>query len=322
MLCPAPIHVCFFSLCAWALEELQVCEEFAEWSELALEPWYETQLVPDQQDAPESNEVAGCEVRLVYKALHMLPHVGASYVMSLFEDKSTGGGYIVRAFDRAKRDAFWLSLSKSKLAALGENATRSPAALAAALTRRLKLKSDARSGKTRLVFPPAKKVEPYSDKKGKNVDSTGAVNHSGDVAGVATVRAGEEEKEGTTTPSASASPSSPMDEPATPAALERPEAQAKPRLPRRSHPPPMRGSKVEDLGPLVESEKDASERSAGELRDKRSVSGTDDGKDAAVVVDEHVVDQLEKDSASGEMPVRVKKCKCVCARPIVSGGER
>lgn len=299
-------HPIYDSLCAWALEELQVCEEFAEWSEVALEPWYETQLVPTQPDAaPESNEVVGCEVRLVYKALHMLPHVGASYVISLFEDKSGGGGggsggFIVRAFDRAKRDAFWLSLTRNKIASFGENATRSPATLASTLARRLKLKLDGGTGKARLVLPPAKKVESSSEKKAKNAASAGVVSSSDDVGGQAAAREGVDAG---TTPSAS--PSLPVNEPASTAVSECPAAQEEPRQRRRSHPPPMRGSKVEDLGPLVENEGDVSDCSAGELRDNRSAQSTGDGKDAAVLADRRVVEQPGNGAASEETPVRV-----------------
>lgn len=265
------------SLCAWALEELQVCEEFAEWGEAALEPWYETQLAPTLPDAPESNEVVGCEVRLIYKALHMLPHVGGSYVISLFEDKGGGGGFIVRAFDRAKRDSFWLSLTKNKIASFGENATRSPATLASTLARELKLKIDG-TGKARLVLPPAKKIEPS---KAKSTTSTGAVKSSDDVDGQA------------------------VNEPAPTAVPEGPAAQANPRPQRRSHPPPMRGSKVEDLGPLVENEGDVSDCSAGELRHTRPLPGTGDSEDAAVVADRRAVEKPEKDRASEEISVRV-----------------
>lgn len=285
------------SLCAWALEELQICEDFAEWSEAALEPWYETQLVPTQPDAPESNEVVGCEVRLVYKALHMLPHLGGSLVISLFQDKSDEGGLIVRAFDRAKRDAFWLSLTKSKIASFGENATRSPATLASTLARRLKLKLDAGTGKARLVLPPAKKVESLFEKKAKNVPSTGvAKSVDGQAAARAAVEAGTMQ----------ASPSLPVNEPAATAASECPAAQAKPRPKRRSHPPPMRGSKVEDLGPLVEIEGGVSDCSAGEPRDAHPAPSTCGGKDAAAVVgDGRVVTPLEKGCASEEISVRV-----------------
>lgn len=288
------------SLCAWALEELQVCEEFADWSETVLEPWYETQLVPTKPDAPESNKVVGCEVRLVYKALHMLPRVGGSYVLSLFEEKCEEGGFIVRAFDRAKRDAFWLSLTRIKIASFGENATRSPATLAATLARRLKLKPDAGRGKTRLVLQTAKKVEPPSEKKPKSATSAGAAKSGDDVAGQTAVRAGM--RAGPTPP---ASLSSRMNEAAITAASGCPAAQEKLRTRRRSHPPPMRGSKVEDLGPLVEGEGDTSECSAGELRDTRPVPSTGDGGDAAVVTDGRVVEQLAKGSASEEIPVRV-----------------
>lgn len=245
--------------------------------------------------------MVGCEVRLVYKALHVLPHVGGSYVISLFEDKSDGGGgggFIVRAFDRAKRDAFWLSLTKNKVASFGENATRSPATLVSTLARRLKLKSDGGTGKARLVLPAAKKVESSSEKKAKNATSARVVKSSDDVDGQAVAREGVGAE---TTPPAS--PSLPEhDEPES----ECPAAQEQPPQRRSSRPPPTRGSTVEDLGPLVENEGYASDYSAGEpLRDTRSVAGNGDGKDAAAVLaDRRVAGQLEKDSTSEEISVR------------------
>lgn len=267
------------SLCAWALEELQACEEFAEWSEAALEPWYETQLVPTQPDAPDSNDLVGCEVRLVYKALHMLPRVGGSYVISLFQDKREEGGFVVRAFDRAKRDTLWLSLSRHKIASFGQNATRPLATLAATLARRLKVKLDAGTGKARLVLPPAKKIEPSSERKLKDTTSTEAVNGGDDVAG-------------------------------REAGSECPAAQARPRPQRRSHPPPTRGSSAQDLGPLVENEGDASDCSAEELRDTQSAPSARDGKDAAAVAGGRGAEQqLEKDFASEEISVRVRKSR-------------
>lgn len=276
---------CFFvlsSLCAWALEELHVCEEFAEWSERALEPWYETQLVPDQSDVPKSHEVADREVRLVYKALHKLPNLRGAYVISLFEGKDAEGGLIVRAFDRAKRDAFWLSLSKNKIASLGGNAAQSPATLAAALSLRLKMKLDFVSSTKRLVLPSAKKVESSSDKKKRDRFSrretksvSGASERDGDGAG--------EEKTGVTSREsddveASPSPPSTEDEPVTTA----PECPAQTlSQPRRSHPPPTRGSKSGDLGPLVEKDADGSECSAEDFKDTRSASSSSDVKSSA-----------------------------------------
>eukprot|EP00752_Nemacystus_decipiens_P009179 g8200.t1 len=291
------------SLCAWALEELRACEEFAEWSEAALEPWYETQLIPTQPGAPESHEdVGGCEVRLVYKALHMLPNVGESYVISLFEDKGDGGGFIVRAFDRANRDAFWLSLTRSRVALFGENATRSPATLASTLARRLRLKMDGGSGKARLVLPSDKKSESSSEKKPKYATPSRVAKSSDDIDGQEEAR--KVADAGTTPP---ASPSPPLGEPATSAVSECPEAQARPRPPRRSHPPPMRGSMVEDLGPLVENGGNVNDCSAGELRGTRSLTTTGDDKDAAAVADGRVVEQSDEGSASEEILVKIEK---------------
>lgn len=272
------------SLCAWALEELHVCEEFADWSERALEPWYQTQLIPAHTDVPESNEVAGLEVRLVYKALHKFPNVGGSFVISLFE--STGaeeGGLIVRAFDRAKRDAFWLSLSKNKVASLGGNAGQSPATLAGALSRRLKVKSDAATGTKRLVLPPVKKLEPSSEKKkrGHHVSKRGETNSVSDVperegdaaageeAGRPTMRESDDVEASSSPPSAEGEPTA-----AAPDCPVQTKAQ-----PRRSHPPPMRGSKSDDLGPLFENEGDGSDCSAtGDFGGTRSAPSSSDLK--------------------------------------------
>lgn len=293
------------SLCAWALEELQVCEEFADWSERALEPWYETQLIPAQSDVPESNEVAGREVRLVYKALHKLPNIGGSYVISLFEGKSEEGGLIVRAFDRAKRDAFWLSLSKNKVASLGGNAAHSPATLAAALSRRLKMKSDVAAGTKRLVLPPTKKVESASDKKSRDSVSKRGTNSVGDVAGRAGDQAGEEAgatDDAETSPASPASPSSPSTEESSTAAPECP-AQKKSQ-PRRSQPPPMRGSKSDDLGPLVENEGDGSECSA---EDVGSASSAADLKRDAASTSECVLERSEAVAVAEENSVRGRR---------------
>lgn len=248
------------------LEELHACKEFADWSERALEPWYQTQLIPAQPDVPESNEVAGREVRLVYKALHKFPNAGGSYVMSLFESTGAEGGLIVRAFDRAKRDAFWLSLSKNKVASLGVNAAQSPATLAAALSRRLKIKSDAATGTKRLVLPPAKKLEPSSEKKKRDhhVSKKRETNSVSDVPEREGDGAGEEAGPTMREPdNVEASPSPPSAEGKPTAAATECPAQTEPQ-PRRSHPPPMRGSKSDDLGPLVENEGDGSECSVAE----------------------------------------------------------
>lgn len=258
---------------------------------MALEPWYETQLVPParaQEDPTESSDdVDGCEVRLTYKALHMLPHVGASYVLSLFEGKSGDGGLIVRAFDRAKRDTFWLSLSRNKVDAFGSNATRSPSALAAALTRRLKMKLDVAAGTQRLVLAPVKKIEPCSDKKRKSPASTSAsVSVSADSDGTEADPKGVENAEAKPEPPPPSSSEDPVE-----LASPQGSAQRSPQ-PRRSHPPAMRGSKVDDLGPLVEAEWDGSECSAKDGADTRSVPSVVDA-DGADAADEQAGNQSE-----------------------------
>ncbi|CAM9724568.1 unnamed protein product [Ectocarpus sp. 6 AP-2014] len=295
------------SLCAWALEELQDCEEFADWSGMALEPWYETQLVAParaQEDLTDcSDDVDGCEVRLIYKALHKLPHVGASYVLSLFEGKSGEGGLIVRAFDRAKRDTLWLSLSRNKVDAFGSNATRSPSALAAALTRRLKTKPDVAAGTQRLVLVPVKKIEPCFDKKRKNTASTSAsvsvsansVGTEADPRGVVNAKANPE------------SQPPPSNEDTAAAALPPQGSAQRSPQPRRSHPPAMRGSKVDDLGPLVEADGDGSECSVRDGAGTQSVPSVVDA-DGADAADEHTGNQSEVEpvevAASAENSIR------------------
>lgn len=287
------------SLCAWALEELQDCEEFEDWSRMVLEPWYETQLVQPQHDRlPESSSdhVDGCEVRLVYKALHALPHVGGSYVISLFEDKGAEGGLIVRAFDRAKRSAFWLSLSRGKVASFGGHANRSPAALAVALTRRLKMKPDGAGSAQRLVLPPVKKVESSYDRKAKskaasagpatNTERDSSAGRPGGAAAGAeagTAEAGARDIDGEP-PDSSDSPASGGTMTATPECPAERRSQI-----RRSHPPPTRGSAAGDLSPLAESEVDGSESSAGDLRDTQSVLGAAGASEVAAADDERFV---------------------------------
>lgn len=264
-------------------------------------------MIPTQPDESESNEIAGREVRLVYKALHMLPNVGGSYVISLFESKDAEGGLIVRAFDRAKRDAFWLSLSKTKVASLGGNAAQSPTTLAAALSRRLKLKPDVATGSKRLVLPPAKKVE--SHKKKKDHVPKRATQSVSDVS--ERPRDGAEEEAGATIRvpdgvGASSSLPSTENEPKT-AAPECP-AQTKPQ-PRRSHPPPTRGSKSDDLGPLVETEGDGSEYSAEDFGDCRSVSSSADPKQPATSTGELVPQRLEVAADTEDNSVRGRTVK-------------
>lgn len=153
------------SLCAWALEELQSCEEFVDWSQLALKPWYEMQLIPVREDVPEGTDGPGVGATLVYKSMHLLSNVGGSYVISLFEEKNDNNGLVVRAFDRARMETFWLSLSRKQLASLGANAMRSPAHLAAALARRVKIKIEDVSGSKRLILPPVKGAESHKKPK-------------------------------------------------------------------------------------------------------------------------------------------------------------
>lgn len=274
---------------------------------MALEPWYETQLVPParaQEDPTDcSDDVDGCEVRLIYKALHKLPHVGASYVLSLFEGKSGEGGLIVRAFDRARRDTFWLSLSRNKVDAFGSNATRSPSALATALTRRLIMKPDVAAGTQRLVLVPVKKIEPCSDKKIKNTAATSAsVSLSADSDGTEADPRGVVNAEAN--PESTPPPSN--EDPGAAALPPQGSAQRSPQ-PRRSHPPAMRGSKVDDLGPLVEAEGDGSECSARDGAGTQSVPSVVDA-DGADAADEHTGNQSEVEpvevAASEENSVR------------------
>lgn len=153
-------------MCAWALEELQGCAEFAEWSQTALEPWYEMQLNPARCGIPKSVEAREAESTLVYKSLHKFPNIGRSYVTSLFEE-GDGRGVTVRAFDRGKRATFWLSLSRKKLETLGPATAYSPAYLALALARRLRIKSDIATGSEWLILPPVKSLECEKRRKRK-----------------------------------------------------------------------------------------------------------------------------------------------------------
>lgn len=144
------------SLCAWALEELRGCEEFAEWSRFALEPWYQRQLTSAPDEAHEKFEGLGPGAMLVYKSLHKISNDETSYVLSLFEDGDGDGGLTVRAFDRVRPQTLWLWLSKKQIASFAGTAMRSPAHFAAALARRVKVKVDSATSITRLVLPPVK----------------------------------------------------------------------------------------------------------------------------------------------------------------------
>lgn len=241
------------SLCAWALEELRGYEAFAEWSESALEPWYEMQLTSPQTDLPETSDGMEPGATLVYKALHMLPYVGGSYVLSLFEESNADGGLVLRAFDRANRETFWLPLPRKKLASFDSNATRTPAHMAMALSLRLKMKVDSASGSRRLVLPPGRNAE--SDKRNKRSATKRARVASSDVNDAA---AGVGE-------AVAASPPPPEAAVKTAVAMPEPLEQSFPQL-RGSHPPLTKGSTTDDLSPLVEGEGDSEEGSTGEGR--------------------------------------------------------
>lgn len=301
-----PCHLPFlFSLCAWALEELRGYEAFAEWSESALEPWYEMQLTSPQADLPETTDGTEPGATLVYKALHMLPYVGGSYVLSLFEEGSADGGLVLRAFDRANRETFWLPLPRKKLASFDSNAARTPASMAMALSLRLKMKVDGASGSRRLVLPPGRNAEP--DKRNKrSVTKRARVATSG--VDDAAAGAGE-------VTAASPPPSDAAVETAAAATLEEPSGQSLPQR-RGSHPPLTRGSTTDDLSPLVEGEGDNDEDSTGEARTTPLVSSAVEvveggGSDAA-----RVEQGLETREGSEEETVSFSLYSTTCARCI------
>lgn len=288
---------------------------------MALEPWYEIQLIPARADAPESDGVSGCEVRLVYKALHALPHVGGAYVMSLFEENSGEAGLIVRAFDRAKRDAFWLSLSKDKIDSFGSTDTRSSATLAAALARRLDFKVDIAAGTKRLVLPPEKKVKASSERKKRSRDAEKAASSvdSGTVGAVgseAEVEAGggvSEEEEAAAKLRLRPLPST--EDPGT--AEEECSGQAGSQ-PRRSHPPPTRGSTVGDLGPLLESQGDGSECSDGDLGHARSEPRAVGTREEPPSADVDVMTRLGAGAIAGDESV-CRKAVVLCVELYFPG---
>lgn len=247
-LCQLPL---LSSLCAWALEELRNYEAFAEWSESALEPWYEMQLTSPQAELPESTDGMEPGATLVYKALHMLPRVGGSYVLSLFEESNADGGLILRAFDRANLETFWLPLPRRKFASFDANETRSPAHTAMALSLRLKMKMDSASGSRRLVLPPTRTAE--SEKRNRR-----GVTKRARVASGVDDTAGTEE-------AAAASPPSSQAAGETAAATPEPSAKSLPQQ-RKSYPPRTKGSTADGLSPLVERERDNEEDSTGGAR--------------------------------------------------------
>lgn len=89
-------------------------------------------------EVPETTEGPGPGIRPVHKSLHTLSRGGGSYVLTLFEERRNDdvGMLLVRAYDRAKRETFWLPLSQNQVVALGGNVKRSPADVVAALARR------------------------------------------------------------------------------------------------------------------------------------------------------------------------------------------
>lgn len=282
---------------------------------MALEPWYETQLLPAREEAPEGDGVSGCEVRLVYKALHTLPHVGGSYVMSLFEGSTEEeeGGLIIRAFDRAKRDTFWLSLPKDKIDSFGGNDIRSPATLTAALTRRLKMKVDVVAGTKRLVLLPVKKVESSSDKKkrshgGADKTATSSVDSGRAEAEEKGEAGGETGGDISAAEKAVATPRSqplPSTEDSATAGIEC--AGQDRSHPRRSYPPPTRGSTVEDLGPLLESHGDGSECSEGDVQHSRSDPSAVRAKGAPAEADDGGVTRSGQGAIEREKSVRSRE---------------
>lgn len=147
-----PCVLCSCSLCAWILEELRGCEEFADWSRAALGSWYERPSLVKVDAARSRLQLPGPEIRQLHRSLRTLPNGQGSFVFTLFEELD-GGRLLIRAFERAKRETFWLPLSRKQIDSLGENAAASPANLVAALARKMTLKVDDATGAGRLVLP-------------------------------------------------------------------------------------------------------------------------------------------------------------------------
>lgn len=211
------------------------------------------QLTSPQEDLPETTDGMVQGATLVYKALHMLPYVGGSYVLSLFEESNAEGGLVLRAFDRANREAFWLPLPRKKLASFDSNAARTPAHLAMALSLRLKMKVESASGSRRLVLPPRRNAE--SDKRNKRSVTKRARMAASGVDDAAAGAGG----------ATAVSPPLPEAAVKTAAATPEPLGQSLPQR-RGSHPPLTRGSTTDDLSALVEGEGDNDEDIAGGAR--------------------------------------------------------
>lgn len=94
----------------------------------------------------------GAGIRQLHRSLRTLPNGQGSFVFTLFEEVD-GGRLLIRAFERAKRETFWLPLSRKQMGSLGENAAASPANIVAALARKMTLKVDNGTGVGRLVLP-------------------------------------------------------------------------------------------------------------------------------------------------------------------------
>lgn len=216
-------------------------------------------------DVPENTDGPGPDAALIYKSMHKLSHGGGSYVLSLFEQAS-GEGLVIRAFDRARPETLWLTLSKRHVSSLGDNATRSTAGVAGALARRLRVKVDGATNAKRLVLPPLRSTEGGGK---KNVPKQG--------------RHAKNAKIPPAKGAAAAPPSSPPQKrppPTTPPATAQGTAAAQ-KVPndddtpdnRTQHLPSRRGSTADDLGSMVESEVDQRGGSAGETEGNRLASG-------------------------------------------------
>ena len=253
------------------------------------------QLTSPQADLPETTDAMEPGATLVYKALHVLPYVGGSYVLSLFEEGNTDGSLVLRAFDRANRETFWPPLPRKKLASFDSNAARTPAHLAMALSLRLKMKVEGASGSRRLVLPPGRNAD--SDKRNKrSVTTRTRIAASG--VDDATAGVGE------------ATVTSP---PPLGAVVKKAAARLEPLehnfLQRQGSQPPLtRGSTTDDLSPLVEGDGDNEDDSTGGARRTPLVSsafGAEGG-----VSDAARVGQGSEEETVGFVYVSQKDTRC------------
>lgn len=228
------------------------------------------QLTSPKADLPESTDGMEPGATLVYKALHMLPRVGGSYVLSLFEDSNADGGLILRGFDRANREAFWVPLPRKKLASFDANETRSPAHMAMALSFRLKMKVDSASGLRRLFLPPTRSAE-YDKRNRRGVTKRARVASGVDDT------AGAGEATTALLPPLQAAAAAAEE---TAEAMPQPSAKGLPPR-RKSYPPRTKGSTADGLSPLVERERDNEEDSTGEARRTPLVSSAVDAEGGA-----------------------------------------